>query len=194
MGELYRYQCKQCGFSEYTSSDGCLSLMHYRFGHYYKCPQCNQLFARAWTNEDLKRAVNDYSFEEDEFLADLFTKDMPEKHRKSFKMDIEWFQHEVRKGKDSKYYGHIAWTKRVFWDKFFSYLSRREYVELIGVKEIKKMVNEPEFEKQVAYLNLFKKVRCNRCDEIAMMWCPNDGCPKCGNELEMSKSDIILID
>ena len=52
-----------------------------------------------------------------------------------------WFQNEVVKGEESKYFGKnlihdaVIWTEETFWDKLFRFLHRRKYAKFINFSE-----------------------------------------------------------
>jgi len=184
MAILNKYKCKECGFSVFASENGYISLMRGN-GHIYRCPECNELFNKIWSQSEIEQAVGNYSFAKDEYLTDLLVDVVPEYFGESFRRDVLWFQQEVLKGEESKYYGGVIWTDYAFWDKLILYVKKKKYAESINKKEIIKMVNGPDFKRNAAWANLFKKVKCSCCGENAIIWSPKDGCPKCGNTMEL---------
>lgn len=195
MATLYRYKCKGCGYTILSSKNGDHSLLCGP-GHYYICPKCKDVFSKNWTHKDMDSTSEDYSYEKDIYLANLLAKTIPADLQEVFIKDVSWFQSEVIKGEESKYYGKtlnhdaVKWTKKVFWEKLFKFLQRKDYAKSIKIDELRAIVDNPLFEKYARYIN----VRCNHCNEHAILWSPIDGCPKCGNILELELDSLILAD
>lgn len=195
MARLYQYKCKECGFTIMSSEDGNYNLMSGP-GHYYICPKCKNVFRSNWSIRDIESRTKDYSLQKDIHLAKLLAKAIPEDLQEVFINDVLWFQGEVMKGEESLYYGKtsthdaVKWTKKVFWEKLFKYLQRKEYAEAIKLHELIATVESPYFEKYAKYNN----VRCKSCNGQALAWSPSDGCPKCGCILELESSSRILVD
>lgn len=200
MATLYRYKCKECGYTINSSQDGDYTLMSGQ-AHFYKCPECNCVFTKVWTHWDMDAIVKDFSFEKDDHLADLLKNIVSEEFQEVFKRDIIWFQQEVRKGNDSKYYGKttshdaVTWTDETFWAKLLKYLQRIDYAKsIIKIEWLMDAIKEPIlFKKHAAYINSTHHVKCHHCNGDALPWSPSCGCPRCGNILEEQKG-IMLVD
>ena len=68
MATLYRYKCKECGYTINTSQNGDYTLMSGP-GHFYKCSECNCVFTKVLPRWDLDAIVKDYSFEKPKKLV-----------------------------------------------------------------------------------------------------------------------------
>lgn len=197
MATLYKYKCKECGYTINSSQDGDYTLMSGP-GHFYKCSKCNCVFAKVWARLEMDAIVKDYSFEKDDYLADSLKNIVSEDFYEVFKKDIIWFQQEVRKGDESKYYGKtitydaVTWTEETFLTKLLKYLQRKDYAKSIKIEWLMDAIKEPIlFKKHAAYINNTHHVKCNHCDGDALPWTPSYGCPQCGNILE--KQEFILL-
>ena len=199
MARLVHYKCKECGYTIFSSEDGDYSLMSGP-GHFYICPKCKVVFRRNWNYRDIDLTTEDYSFEKDKYLANLLAKNIPEDIKEVFIKDVLWFQGEVIKGDESIYYGKtlthdaVKWTKAIFWEKLFKYLQRKDYAKSIKINEFSETIKSPHFEKYARYNNSINNVKCSHCNGQAFMWSPLDGCPKCGNVLELESNCITLVD
>ena len=136
MATLYKYKCKECGYTINSSQDGDYTLLSGQ-GHFYKCSECNCVFSKVWAHWDTDVIVKDYSFEKDEFLADLLKNSVSEEFQEAFKRDILWFQQEVRKGNESKYYGKtkthdaVIWAEGTFWAEFSNFSKEKTMPNLL---------------------------------------------------------------
>jgi len=182
-----------------SSEDGDYNLMSGP-GHYYLCPRCKKVFRRNWSFRDIDLTSKDYSYEKDSALPNLLSKAVSEEFQEVFKKDVSWFQGEVMKGEESLYFGKtsthdsVKWTKKVFWEKLFKYLQRKEYAEYIKMHELIEAVESPSFERYARFNNNINNVRCESCNGQALSWSPSDGCPKCSCVLELESNSIILVD
>lgn len=198
MATLYRYKCKECGYTINSSQDGDYTLISGP-GHFYKCSECNCVFAKVWARRDLDAIVKDYSFEKDDHLADLLKNIVSEEFHEVFEKDILWFQQEVSKGDESRYYGKtithdaVTWTEETFWTKLLKFLQRKDYAKSIKIEWLTDAIKEPLFKIHAAYLNSTHHVRCCHCDGDAFPWNPSCGCPQCDNILEKQEG-IMLVD
>ena len=198
MATLYRYKCKECGYTINSSQDGDYTLMSGP-GHFYICSECNCVFTKVWVHWDMDFIVKDYSFEKDDHLADLLKNIVSEEFHEVFKKDILWFQQEVRKGDESKYYGKtithdaVTWTEEIFWAKMLKFLQRKDYGKSIKIEWLTAAIKQPLFKIHAAYINSTHHVKCCNCDGDALPWSPSFGCPQCGNALE-SEPGILLVD
>lgn len=198
MATLYRYKCKECGYTINSSQDGDYTLMSGP-GHFYKCSECNCVFAKVWPHRDMDAIVKDYSFEKDDSLADFLKEIVPEEFYEFFKKDIIWFQQEVSKGDESRYYGKttthdaVTWTEEIFWARLLKFLQRRDYAKSIKIEWLTDAIKEPLFKIHAAYINSTHHVKCSHCDRDALPWNSSCGCPQCGNSLEKQKG-IMLVD
>jgi len=198
MATLYRYKCKGCGFTIDSSEDGDYTLMSGP-GHFYKCSECSCVFTKVWARWDMDANVKDYSFEKDDHLADFLKNIVCEEYQEVFKRDILWFQKEVRKGDESKYYGKtishdaVTWTEETFWAKLLKFLQRKDYAKSIEIEWLKDAIKEPVFKKHAAYIYNTHHVKCYQCNGDALPWSPSCDCPQCGNILEKQKC-IMLVD
>lgn len=196
---LYRYTCKVCGFTIHSSKDGDYSLISGP-GKFYICRKCKDVFTKNWTYRDIDLSTKDYSFESDIHLAELLAKAIPEDFQEVFKKDVSWFQGEVMKGDESKYYGKtlthdaVKWTKKVFWEKLFKYLLRREYAKSLKMNELREAVENPYFENVARYMNIINHVKCPHCNGLTLLWSPSRVCPKCSNVLELESNSIMFVD
>lgn len=199
MACLYLYKCKQCDFAIMSSKDGDYSLMS-GAGHYYLCPRCKKVFRRNWSFRDDDLTNKDYSYEKDNALPNLLSKAVSEDFQEVFIKDVSWFQGEVIKGEESLYYGKtsnhgaVKWTKKIFGEKLFKYLQRKEYAEYIKMHELMKAVEDPAFERYARFNNSINNIKCESCNGQALAWSPSDGCPKCGCILELESGSLILVD
>ena len=198
MATLYRYKCKECGYTINSSQDGDYTLMSGP-GHFYKCSECNCVFTKVWVRWDMDAIVKDYSFEKDDHLADLLKNIVSEDFCEVFKKDILWFQQEVRKGDESKYYGKtithdaVIWTEEIFWAKLLKFLQRKDYAKSIKIEWLTDAIKEPLFKIHAAYINCTHHVKCCHCNGDALPWSPSCGCPRCGKTLE-KQNCIMLVD
>lgn len=198
MATLYRYRCKKCGYTINSSLDGDYTLMSGP-GHFYKCSECNCVFPKVWVHWDMDAIVKDYSFEKDDHLADLLNNIVSGEFHEFLKKDIIWFQQEVRKGDESKYYGKtithdaVTWTEETFWEKLLKFLPKKDYAKSIKFELLIDAIKEPIFKKHAAYINSTHHVICHHCNGDALPWSPSCGCPQCGNILE-KQNGIMLVD
>lgn len=111
-----------------------------------------------------------------------------------------WFQNEVVKGEESKYFGKnlihdaVIWTEETFWDKLFRFLHRRKYAKFINFSEFIGFTKRGEIRKTLAYKNSANNVKCILCNGNAELWNPSKGCPICGNVLEKQENYMIFAD
>ena len=198
MATLYRYKCKECSYTINTSQDGDYTLMSGP-GHFYKCLECNCVFTKVWVRWDMDVIAKDYSFLNDEHLVDLLKNIVPEEFQEALKRDVSWFQQEVKKGFDSKYFGKtithdaVIWTEVIFWEKLLKFLQRKDYAKSIKLESLKEAVKDPRLKKYAAYINSTHHVKCYHCDGDELPWSPSCGCPQCGNILE-KQNGIMLVD
>lgn len=199
MAQLYRYKCKGCGITIMSSKDGDYSLMSGP-GHYYICPKCKNVFRTSWSFRDIESTTKDYSPQKDIHLAKLLAKVISEDLQEVFIKDVLWFQDEVMKGDESKYYGKtsthdaVKWTKNLFWEKLFKYLLRKEYAQSINIGKLREAIEDPHFEEYARYNNSINNVKCPQCNSPSFQWSPLRDCPKCGNFMELDSGCIMLVD
>jgi len=84
--------------------------------------------------------------------------------------------------------------KIVFGRNCSKYLKRKEYAENIKMHELMKAVKDSAFERYARFYNNINNVKCESCNGQASSWSPSDGCPKCGNILELEPNSLILVD
>lgn len=198
MATLYKYKCKECGYTINSSQDGDYTLMSGP-GHFYKCSECNCVFTKVWARWDMDVIAKDYSFLNDEHLVDLLKNMVPEEFQEALKRDVSWFQQEVKKGTDSIYYGKtithdaVIWTEEKFGVKLLKFLQRKDYAKSIKFASLKVVVKEPRLKKYAAYINSTHHVKCYHCNGNAFPWSSSCGCPRCGNTME-KQNCIMLVD
>ena len=200
MATLYRYKCKESGYTINSSQDGDYTLMSGP-GHIYKCSECNHVFTKVWARWDLDAIVKDYSFKKDDHLADFLKRIVPEELYEVFKKDILWFQQEIRKGNESRYYGKtithdaVTWTDEIFLAKLLKFLQGKDYVKSIKLELLMPAIKEHILlKKHAAYLNSTHHVKCHQCGAEAHPWAPSCGCPQCGKILLEEQELMILVD
>lgn len=199
MAVLHIHKCVGCGYTIWSSKGGDYNLMCGP-GHFYICPQCKVVFPKSWVNMDICLTTEACSYAEDVHFADLLAKTVPDDLQEIVLKDVKWFQGEVMKGDKSKYYGQtlthdaVRWTKQVFWNKLFKYLLRKDYGKSIRIDEIRTIVEKEHLVKYARYTNNINNVKCSHCNGQALMWRPLDGCPKCGNVLELDSNNIACVD
>lgn len=199
MATLHNYKCHKCGFSILSSKDGDNSLLSGP-GHFYKCTECNHVFTKNWIYKDIYLSAKEYPLEKDKYLADILMKNVPKDFQESLKNDVLWFQNEVVKGEESKYFGKnlihdaVIWTEETFWNKLLKFLLRKKYANFINFTKFKDTTQRHELRLYLAYMNSKNNVKCIRCNGNAELWNPSKGCPICGNILEKQDDYIILAD
>ena len=138
MATLYNYKCNRCGFSILSSKDGDNSLLSGP-GHFYKCTECNHVFTKNWIYKDIHLSAKEYPLEKDNHLADILMENVPEEFQECMKNDVLWFQNEVVKGEESKYFGKnlihdaVIWTEETFWNKLLKFLLRKKYANFMYI-------------------------------------------------------------
>lgn len=199
MATLYNYKCNRCGFSILSSKDGDNSLLSGP-GHFYKCTECNHVFTKNWIYRDIYLSAKEYPLEKDKYLADILMKNVPKEFQESLKNDVLWFQNEVVKGEESKYFGKnlihdaVIWTEETFWNKLLKFLLRKKYAKFINFTKFKNTTQRHELRLYLAYMNSKNNVKCIRCNGNAELWNPSKGCPICGNVLEKQENYMIFAD
>ncbi len=61
---------------------------------------------------------------------------IPDELHKNFRVDLEWFQNEYRKGNESQYYAHASRENTSSIDAFKRYLGKRKYASKLNIKNI----------------------------------------------------------
>lgn len=199
MATLHNYKCHKCGFSILSSKDGDNSLLSGP-GHFYKCTECYHVFTKNWIYRDIYLSAKEYPLEKDKYLADILMKIVPEEFQECMKNDVLWFQNEVVKGEESKYFGKnlihdaVIWTEETFWNKLLRFIHRRKYAKFINFSEFMVFMKRGEIRKILAYKNSTNSVKCILCNGNAELWNPSKGCPICGNVLEKQENYMIFAD
>ena len=199
MATLHNYKCHKCGFRILSSKDGDNSLLSGP-GHFYKCTECNHVFTKNWIYKDIYLSAKEYPLEKDKYLADILMKNVPKEFQESLKNDVLWFQNEVVKGEESKYYGKnlthdaVIWTEETFWNKLLKFLLRKKYANFINFTKFKDTTQRHELRLYLAYVNSKNNVKCIRCNGNAELWNPSKGCPICGNVLEKQDNYMFFTD
>lgn len=127
-------------------------------------------------------------------------KNVPKEFQESLKNDVLWFQNEVVKGEESKYFGKnlihdaVIWTEETFWEKLLRFLHKRKYAKFINFSEFMVFMKRGEIRKILAYKNSANNVKCILCNGNAELWNPSKGCPICGNVLEKQENYMIFAD
>lgn len=67
---------------------------------------------------------------------------IPQKLKKDFKIDLDWFQSEYMKGKDSQYYGKALRENIAVIDSFERYIGKKKYAKQIKIESIVSKLKE----------------------------------------------------
>jgi len=62
--------------------------------------------------------------------------------KKDFKIDLDWFQSEYMKGKDSQYYGKALRENIAVIDSFERYIGKKKYAKQIKIESIVSKLKE----------------------------------------------------
>ena len=98
-------------------------------------PQQEKIFYASNPDKDFYKDLNVY-----DLIEDLLPTD--KKIKKQFKIDLDWFQDEYRKGDSSQYYGKASRDNISAIDAFNRYLTKKKYALKLNLEKINNKLKE----------------------------------------------------